>query len=125
MAAVEFGNEINTSGYNGDIPKPGSGRVLGISDLNNHKDTEGAAVASSLRVYLQLMARTVLQLDQPEDPDALSLGPAGEVDALAVGGEPRADVMDPGGVQLGEDSVLLRGAQRTDRGVHADIASGV
>ncbi|MGA2057029.1 MAG: hypothetical protein ABSG88_17165 [Bradyrhizobium sp.] len=56
LAAVEFGNEINTSGYNGDIPKPGSGRVLGISDLNNPKDAEGAAIASSFHIYLQLMA---------------------------------------------------------------------
>ena len=29
LAAIELGNEINTSGYNGDIASPGSGRVLG------------------------------------------------------------------------------------------------
>jgi hypothetical protein len=56
LTAIEFGNEINTAGYNGDIPKPGSGRVLGITDLNNPQDPEGPAVAQSFRVYLQLMA---------------------------------------------------------------------
>ena len=56
LTAIEFGNEVNTAGYNGDIPKPGSGRILGIADLNNSQDPEGSAIAQSLRVYLQLMA---------------------------------------------------------------------
>lgn len=56
LTAVELGNEINTSRFNGDIPAPGSGRVLGISDLNNPEDPEAAAVARGYRVYLQVMA---------------------------------------------------------------------
>src|ERR1700722_20128494 len=40
LLAIEFGNEINAAGYNGDIPKPGSGRVLGLADLNNPQDGE-------------------------------------------------------------------------------------
>ena len=35
LTAFELGNEINTSGYNGDIARPGSGRLLGLADLNN------------------------------------------------------------------------------------------
>ena len=56
LTAIELGNEINTSGFNGDIPKPGTGRVLGISDLNNPKDPEGPAIAAGYRTYVRIMA---------------------------------------------------------------------
>ncbi len=56
LTAMELGNEINTSGYNGDIPVPGTGRVLGLSDLNNPRDPEGSAIASGFRNYLRVMA---------------------------------------------------------------------
>jgi hypothetical protein len=55
LTVMEFGNEINTSGYNGDIPMPGSGRVLGLADLNNPKDPEGPAISSGFRNYLHVM----------------------------------------------------------------------
>lgn len=35
LTAFELGNEINTSGYNGDIARPGSGRLLTVADLDN------------------------------------------------------------------------------------------
>jgi hypothetical protein len=56
LAAIELGSEINTSGYNGDIPVPGSKRVLGLTDLNNPHDTEAAAIAAGYRQYLKIMA---------------------------------------------------------------------
>jgi len=56
LTALELGNELNTSGSNADLPDPGSGRVLGISDLNNPKDAEGHAVAAGYRDYLKIMA---------------------------------------------------------------------
>jgi hypothetical protein len=56
LTAFELGNEINTSGYNSDIPAPGSGRVLGLADLNNPKDPEAPAIAKGLRNYLKIMA---------------------------------------------------------------------
>jgi len=56
LTAFELGNEINTSGYNGDIPSPGSGRVLGLADLNNPKDPEAPVIAMGLRNYLKIMA---------------------------------------------------------------------
>jgi hypothetical protein len=55
LSALELGNEINASPYNGDIPIPGSGRVLGISDLNNPKDAEGSEIAAGIRKYIQVM----------------------------------------------------------------------
>jgi hypothetical protein len=56
LTAFELGNEINTSGYNGDIASPGSGRVLGLTDLNNPKDREAPVIAAGLRNYLKIMA---------------------------------------------------------------------
>jgi hypothetical protein len=55
LTAIELGNEINTAGYNGDIPEPGSGRVLGLADLNNPNDPEGPAIANGFRNYLRIM----------------------------------------------------------------------
>jgi hypothetical protein len=56
LAAIELGNEINTSGYNGDIASPGSGRVLGLSDLNNPNDAEARPIAAGYRLYVKIMA---------------------------------------------------------------------
>jgi hypothetical protein len=56
LTAIELGNEINTSGYNGDIASPGSGRVLGIRDLNNPDDAEARPIAAGFQVYLKIMA---------------------------------------------------------------------
>ena len=55
LTALEFGNEINTSGYNSDIPMPGTGRVLGLADLNNPNDPEGPAIANGYRRYLRVL----------------------------------------------------------------------
>lgn len=56
LVAFELGNEINTSRFNSDIADPGSGRELGVADLNNPNDSEGKAVASGYRTYLKVMA---------------------------------------------------------------------
>jgi hypothetical protein len=56
LTALELGNEINASPYNGDILAPGSGRVLGIADLNNPADVEGRAIAAGYRNYIKVMA---------------------------------------------------------------------
>lgn len=56
LVAIELGNEINSSGYNADIPLPGSGRVLGLSDLNNAGDPEGVVIARAFTTYLQVIA---------------------------------------------------------------------
>jgi hypothetical protein len=54
LTAVELGNEINTSGYNADIAEPGSGRVLGIKDLNNPNDAEARVIAGGFRTYIRV-----------------------------------------------------------------------
>src|ERR1700744_6636136 len=46
LTAIELGNEFNTVGYNADFPVHSSGRVLGITDLNNSKDSEARVVAA-------------------------------------------------------------------------------
>jgi len=56
LVGIEVGNEFNTSAYNGDFKLPGTGRVLGLSDLNNLHDPEGAAIAAGYRNYLQVVA---------------------------------------------------------------------
>jgi hypothetical protein len=56
LVGIEFGNEFNTSAYNGDFKLPGEGRVLGISDLNNRNNPEGQALAAGFRNYLQILA---------------------------------------------------------------------
>jgi hypothetical protein len=63
LVAIELGNEINSSGYNADIPSPGSGRVLGISDLDNTADPESAAIAKGFKTYLQVMVALRSLLD--------------------------------------------------------------
>jgi hypothetical protein len=56
LTAFELGNEINGPYFNGDfLPAQASGRVLGISDLNNPDDPEGCAIAASYRAYLQIL----------------------------------------------------------------------
>jgi hypothetical protein len=56
LTAIELSGEINTSGYNGDIASPGSGRVLGIRDLNNPNDAEARPIAAGFQVYVTIMA---------------------------------------------------------------------
>ena len=56
VAAFELGNEFNTTGFNADFPAPGSGRVLGLADLNNPADAEARAVAEGYRRYIKILA---------------------------------------------------------------------
>ena len=57
LTAIEFGNEINNSQFNGDFTLDmTSHRVLGISDLNNPRDPEAQKLAAGLRAYLKVLA---------------------------------------------------------------------
>jgi len=56
LAALELGNEINTTGFNGDLSDPGSGRELKLAALNNANDLEGRAASAGYRNYVQIMA---------------------------------------------------------------------
>jgi hypothetical protein len=57
LTAIEFGNEINNSQFNGDFTlEMTSHRVLGIHDLNNANDPEGQKLAAGFRAYLKVLA---------------------------------------------------------------------
>jgi hypothetical protein len=56
VVAFEAGNEINSSPFNADFAVPGTGRVLGLADLENANDPEGRTVAASYRAYLKILA---------------------------------------------------------------------
>ncbi|HYA40081.1 MAG TPA: hypothetical protein VEF34_02160 [Syntrophobacteraceae bacterium] len=56
LAGLELGNEINTSGYNGDIAAPGSGRLLELTDLGNPNDQEALPIAAGFRNYVKIAA---------------------------------------------------------------------
>jgi hypothetical protein len=57
LAALELGNEINGPFFNGDfLPAEASGRMLGLSDLDNPNDPEGRAIAASYHAYLKVIA---------------------------------------------------------------------
>jgi hypothetical protein len=53
FAALELGNEINWTAFNGDFPIPGEGRIFGRDDLA--KDPETRRVAQGFRAYLQTL----------------------------------------------------------------------
>jgi hypothetical protein len=56
LAALELGNEINTTGFNGDLSDNGSGRELKLAALNNGNDPEGRSAAAGYRNYVRIMA---------------------------------------------------------------------
>jgi hypothetical protein len=53
FAALELGNEINWTAFNGDFPVPGEGRIFGRDDLST--DPEARRVAEGFRAYLQTL----------------------------------------------------------------------
>ncbi len=54
FAALELGNEINGSAFNGEFPIPGKGRVFGLEDLR--RDPEAVQIAEGYRAYLQTLS---------------------------------------------------------------------
>jgi hypothetical protein len=57
FAALELGNEINWTAFNGDFPIPGEGRIFDRNDLTT--DPEARQIAQGFRAYLQTL--TVLK----------------------------------------------------------------
>ena len=54
LTAIELGNEINWTAFNGEFPIPGQGRVLGLADLTG--DPLGRKIAAGYRAYLRTAA---------------------------------------------------------------------
>jgi hypothetical protein len=53
FSALELGNEINGTAFNGDFPIPGEGKVFGREDLT--RDPEARQIAEGYRAYLQTL----------------------------------------------------------------------
>jgi hypothetical protein len=79
FSALELGNEINGTAFNGDFPIPGEGKVFGLQDLT--RDPEARQIAKGYRAYLQ----TLEVLKDIRDHSRLNVGTpilsAGLVDA--------------------------------------------
>lgn len=54
LAALELGNEINWTAFNGEFPIPGQGKVFGADDLRN--DPEARQIAKGFDAYLRTLA---------------------------------------------------------------------
>ena len=69
LCFLELGNEINGPFFNGNfLPAQASGRVLGISNLNNPNNPEGRAIAASYRAFLRVLEA----LNEVRDPSKLN-----------------------------------------------------
>lgn len=90
LTAFEFGNEINTAGYDGDFPLEATGRELGLSDLNNPNDREGSTIAAGYRVYLKALAELKHVRDASRLNQMTPIISAGLADSGAPGKRPHA-----------------------------------
>jgi hypothetical protein len=54
FAALELGNEINGTAFNGNFPIPGKGRVFGLEDLT--RDQEATKIADGYHAYLRTLS---------------------------------------------------------------------
>ncbi len=95
FAALELGNEINWTAFNGDFPIPGEGRVFGRNDLAT--DPEARQIAEGFRAYLQslrvlkdirdhsrLNRATPILSAGLSDPGSAGPRPASKVDAVTI-----------------------------------------
>jgi hypothetical protein len=96
FAALELGNEINWTAFNGDFPIPGEGKVFGGDDLA--RDPEARRVAAGYRAYLltlkvlkdirdhsQLNRATPILSAGLSDPGFAGPRPGSKTDAVAIG----------------------------------------
>ena len=96
FVALELGNEINGTAFNGDFPIPGEGRVFGIYDLA--QDPEARQIATGFLAYLQTLRvlkdiRDHSRLNRAtpilsaglSDPGLAGPRPRSKVDAVTIG----------------------------------------
>jgi hypothetical protein len=95
FAALELGNEINWTAFNGDFPIPGEGRVFDLEDLT--RDPEASKIAAGYRAYLQTLrvlkdirdhsrinANTPILSAGLSDPGPAGLRPGLKTDAVTI-----------------------------------------
>jgi hypothetical protein len=102
LTAIELGNEPNGGGYNGDFASPGSGRVLGLADLNNPNDAEARPIAAGFRVYVKIMAA----LKEIRDHSKLNQQTPIITAGMADWGPPRAKAFNNGGVAVSLTNII-------------------
>lgn len=96
FAALELGNEINWTAFNGDFPIPGEGRIFGQADLA--RDPEARQIANGYRAYLQTLSvlkdirdHSRLNRETPilsagiSDPGPAGPRPGSKTDAVTIG----------------------------------------
>jgi hypothetical protein len=96
FAALELGNEINWTAFNGDFPIPGEGRVFGEADLT--RDPEAIRIAEGYRAYLRTLGvlkdirdHSRLNRGTPilsaglSDPGPAGSRPGSKTDAVTIG----------------------------------------
>jgi hypothetical protein len=96
LAALELGNEINWTAFNGEFPIPGEGKVFGLADLT--RDPEARRIADGYRTYVQTLAvlkdirdHSRLNRETPilsaglSDPGPPGPRPGAKTDAVAIG----------------------------------------
>jgi hypothetical protein len=95
FAALELGNEINWTAFNGDFPIPGEGRVFGRDDMR--LDPEARRIAEGYHAYLatlrvlkdirdhsRLNRATPILSAGLSDPGPAGLRPGSKVDAVTI-----------------------------------------
>ena len=96
FAALELGNEINWTAFNGDFPIPGEGRIFGRNDLAS--DPEARQIAKGFLAYLQtlrvlkdirdhshLNRATPILSAGLSDPGPAGPRPGSKLDAVTIG----------------------------------------
>jgi len=96
FAALELGNEINWTAFNGDFPILGEGRVFGEADLT--RDPEAIRIAEGYRAYLRTLGvlkdirdHSRLNRGTPilsaglSDPGPAGSRPGSKTDAVTIG----------------------------------------
>jgi hypothetical protein len=86
FAALELGNELNGTAFNGDFPIPGEGRIFGPDDLAT--DPEAAQIAEGFRAYLQSLRVLKDIRDHSRLNTAMPIISAGLVDPGLAGPRP-------------------------------------
>lgn len=96
LAALELGNEINWTAFNGEFPIPGEGKIFGQEDLA--RDLEARRIADGYRAYLLTLTvlkdirdHSRLNRETPilsaglSDPGPAGPRPGSKTDAVAIG----------------------------------------
>ena len=99
LTALEFGNEINNPGFNGDFPAQGHGEVYGLAGIARPKTAETSAIRAGFLAYLGELRQVQQWRDASAanrqtpllsaglaDPGLPGTYPGRKLDAVSIGG---------------------------------------